>query len=230
MKKVLVLFLLCCLSILVTAMAVPTRLPQSEQVYLFHIIDDYEDGDAYTKPKWWNFDNASINVVSNDELRYGAKEVMQEAGLFSLRVTGEATQWYVGGFGTYIAKDASKYTHLSLEIYGTGPNSGTLKIELYDDDNANSSIEQDPAKRFDPLFDDRFVYELNIDWIGWKKVLIPFEDFVDENPKVGDDVWNPDILNGSGGLVQTQLIVTSAEESGTADFCIGSMKLVQFEE
>ena len=130
---------------------------------------------------------------------------------------GNATRWYAGGCGTYFAAESqnlAKYGYFQIDIYGNGPGSGTLKIELFDDDNGNWQIEQDPAKGYLPLYDDKYVYDINVDWVGWKKISIPLEDFVDDNPGVGDDVWNPEQSGASGGLLQLQFICLAGKSEG----------------
>jgi hypothetical protein len=132
----------------------------------------------------------------------------------------------VGGIGTYIAKDKqdlSRAETLDLDIYGYGPGSGTLKIELYDDDNGNWQIEQDP-KTFNPIYDDRFTFELKIDWKGWKHVSLPLAEFVDTNDQAGDNVWNPQQKGGSGGLLQMQLISIAASKTGKISYVLDNVE------
>ncbi|MGB9613172.1 MAG: hypothetical protein ACPL4K_03235, partial [Candidatus Margulisiibacteriota bacterium] len=149
-------------------------------------------------------------------------------GNYSLGLSGMAKNWYAGGCGTYLAKerqDLSKYTNLRLDIYGNGPGSGTLKIELFDDDNNNWQVEQDPAKNYAPIYDDKFTYEIRVDWTGWKRVSIPIADFADENPLIGDDVWNPFQTGGSGGLLQMQFICLASSDKGKVNYQVDNVML-----
>jgi len=178
------------------------------------IIDDFEDGEYQKKPEWWAFDKVKLQVTPEKRLL----------------IQGATNNWYVGGFGIYLAKenqDLSKYTSLDLDVYGYGLNSGILKIELYDDDNGNWQIEQDMAKGYAPIYDDRFVYELKVDWKGFKHVSIPIEEFVDNNPEAGDNVWNPQQLGGSGGLLQMQFIVMATSKTGKVEMELDNIKLVE---
>src|SRR3989344_6085259 len=133
------------------------------------LIDDFESGDLKSPREWWTFDIAKAAAVSSANLRAGEK---LDVGNYSLLLSGAAQNWYAGGCGTYLAKegqDLSKYANFSVDLYGFGAGSGTLKAELYDDDNKNWQVEQDPARSYSPIYDDKFTYEIRVDWIGWKK-------------------------------------------------------------
>ena len=183
-----------------------------------NMIDDFEDGDYLNNPVWWTFDNVSAKIVDNSKYQNGDSVSLAEIKKYSLNISGSCTDWYCGGVGSYIAKknvDMSRYNTFQMDVYGNGPGSGTIKIELYDDDNSNWQIEQDPKKSYAPLYDDQWVYNLVVDWRGWKRVSIPIADFTDQNPGVGDDIWNPDQNGGSGGLVQMQMVFIGPKRSGS---------------
>jgi len=188
------------------------------------LIDNFEDGDITTDPAWWKFDNIELVVDKSFKLKGGDSVVEGETGEYAVSIGGSTTNWYVGGFGSYIAKDASGYNAISMDVYGAGKGSGKIKIELYEDDNNNMQIEQDP-KTFAPLKDDRFVYEVDVNWTGWKRIKIPLKSFVDDNRGVGDDTWNPDTLQGSGGLLHIQFIIIAADETGSVNMAIDNVEL-----
>jgi len=193
-----------------------------------YMIDDFEDGDYTSNPEWWRFDNVNLKVVDNSDYQTGDQTSLNEIKKYSLNVAGTCTDWYCGGMGTYTARkgaDFSKYNTFQMDVYGNGVGSGTIKIELYDDDNGNWVIEQDPKKNYAPIYDDLFAYNLIVDWRGWKRVSIPIADFMDENPGVGDDIWNPDQTGGSGGLIQTQIIFVGSQKSGSARLNIDNVSL-----
>ena len=192
-----------------TEAAAPVAL--AEQVFM---IDDFESGSLKSPRDWWTFDIKKAAIAENKALTGGES---WDVGKYSLALNGPAKNWYVGGCGTYIAKEAqdlSKYNTFSLDVFGRGAGSGTIKVELYDDDNNNWQIEQDQAKAYAPIYDDKWVYEVKVDWDGWKRVAIPIADFVDDNPNVGDDIWNPQQLNGSGGLLQLQFVCLATTDKG----------------
>ncbi|MDD5593249.1 MAG: hypothetical protein PHG97_00730 [Candidatus Margulisbacteria bacterium] len=192
------------------------------------LIDDFESGSIKSPREWWTFDLQKAEPVSNKELKSGDEKVASAVGNYSLLLTGMAKNWYSGGVGTYLAKenqDLSKYTNFQMDVFGNGPGSGTAKIELVDDDNSNWTVEQDPAKNYALTKDDKFVYEVKVDWDGWKRVSIPLADFVDDNPGVGDDVWNPQQTNGSGGLLQVQFICIAATDKGKVNFNLDNVSL-----
>ncbi|MFA4905827.1 MAG: carbohydrate binding domain-containing protein [Candidatus Margulisiibacteriota bacterium] len=179
------------------------------------MVDDFNDGEFKKIPEWWTFDKVTATVTKNPA----------KSG-YALMIKGAARDWYVGGLGTYIAKDKqdlSKASTLDLDIYGFGPDSGTLKIELYDDDNGNWQIEQD-NKTFNPIYDDRFAYELKIDWKGWKHISLPLAEFVDTNNGAGDNVWNPQQTGSSGGLLQMQIISIAASKTGKVNYVLDNVE------
>lgn len=194
----------------------------------FYVFDDFEDGDYTANPEWWKFDNISPQIVSNANYQTGDPASLAEIRKYSLNITGSCSDWYCGGMGVYTARkdtDLSKYNTFQMDVYGNGPGSGTIKVELYDDDNGNWQIEEDPKKNYAPIYDDLFAYNVIVDWRGWKRVLIPIADFVDQNPGVGDDIWNPTQENGSGGLLQIQLIFIGPKKAGKINFNIDNIGL-----
>jgi len=193
-----------------------------------YMIDDFEDNDYTSNPEWWKFDNVMPRIVSNADYQNGEQVCINEIKNFSLSINGTCSDWYCGGIGSYTARkggDLSRYNTFQMDIYGNGPGSGTVKIELNDDDNGNWQVEQDPKKGFSNIYDDKFVYNQTVDWRGWKRVYIPFADFFDENPGIGDDIWNPDQNGGSGGLVQLQMIFIGPKKAGTVRINIDNVSL-----
>lgn len=180
------------------------------------LIDNFDDADITNAPNWWTFDRIQTSFPEAAEKRYG---------LYYLKVTGKAENYYVGGMGTYLGKDASMLDTWSMDVYGNGPASGTIKIQMFDDDNGNYQIEQD--SKYEPLYDDRVEYELPVTWTGWQTVEIPFNKFVDTNPGIGDDIFNPDQKNGSGGLLQIQLIFLATSPTGNVNIGIDNIRLIK---
>lgn len=213
-----------------TAPVVLVKEPPKEVVKPSFLIDDFEDGDYTASPEWWKFDRVFLSIVRN---KPDEKSKNSFLGNSSLLIEGSTINWYIGGFGTYLGKDGAIFDAVRLVVYGNGPGSGLLKLELYDDDNRNWEVDTnpnnpDPAKKFDPTADDKFCYTLDVNWSGWKVCTIPFYDFEDENPNIGNDKWDPVQANGSGGLLQMQFIILSAGKAiGKADIKIDSIKLIK---
>ena len=188
------------------------------------LIDNFEDGDIIEAPNWWKFDALKLKVVDV------SGEKIPELGKYALSIQGKTKAWYVGGFGMYLAQPIDKYTHIQMDVYGTGEKSGMIKVELYEDDNANKQIEQNPAKNYAPTKDDRFMYEMKVDWDGWKQIAIPFAEFNDDNPGIGNDTFDPNGEKGSGGLINVQFIVVAASAVGNANVKLDNIKVVKIEE
>jgi hypothetical protein len=182
------------------------------------LIDDFEAG--LTGRGWWVFD-AKCEIVP-------APSGGEKNGTKALQISGPATSYYVGGLGCYLAREKqglSKYKVVQLDIYGNGPGSGSLKIELIDDDNKGWACEQN--EKYQPTADDRFTSEIRVAWRGWKRVYLPLSNFIDDNPLVGDDLWNPAQENGSGGLLQIQLIAIASQPKGKVNLYVDSLQLVE---
>lgn len=180
------------------------------------VIDSFDDADIKAAPAWWTFDNLEETFPeSKNELN----------GYYYLKLAGQANNYYVGGMGTYVGKDLTDYDTLVVSVLGSGPNSGTLRLQLYDDDNNSYQLEQDNT--YKPLYDDYLEYELPVTWEGWRTVEIPLNKFVDMNQGVGDDVFNPEQKNGSGGLLHFQLVVIATSEKGSINMGLDNLKFVK---
>lgn len=209
------------------AMGGPVPRPQS----LGLPIDNFEDGNLALSPSWWIFDRVSPEVVGAASLREGDPTVARETGNYSLLIKGEnKTEWYAGGLGSYLARagrDLSSFRNLQMDVYGFGPGQGTLRIELFEDDNNNWDLEQNTMEAYAPLYDDRFAAEMIVDWVGWRRVVMPLTDFVDTNPGVGDDLWNPVQTGQSGGLLQFQFICITSRKIGTLQYAVDNVRLTK---
>lgn len=191
-------------------------------------IDDFEDGDFTSNPEWWKFDNITASVADNSQYQTGDPASIAEIGKYSLSITGSASDWYAGGMGTYLARknnDLGKYNALQMDVFGNGPGSGTIKIELVDDDKGNWQVEQD--SKGVPLYDDKFVYSMSVDWIGWKRVTIPFSDFTLDNPGRGDGILTVGQENGKGGLLEMQFIFIASQQVGLLRYNLDNISLVR---
>ena len=207
----------------------PVVITQSGSVPDVFWVDDFESGSLSSPREWWVFD-IKATPVPNAALTAGDSSIANKVGKNSLQLKGNANNWYAGGCGTYVAKentDFSQYNSLQLDIYGNGAGSGTLKIEMIDDDNNNWNAEQDPAKNYLPIYDDKFVYDIRIDWSGWRRVIISLDDFVDDNSSVGDNIFNPSQIAGSGGLLQFQFICLASKSSALVNFNVDNIALLK---
>lgn len=185
------------------------------------IIENFEDGNFTEAPNWWTFDSVKLEIVSNP------KDGPASLQNYWLKITGPARDWYLGGFGVELKIDGSKYDAVELDIFGTGSRSGRLKIELYDDDNNNQEIEQDEAKNYAPIFDDRWVYEQKVNWHGWRTITVPFSQFTDDNPGVGNDKFDPLQKDSSAGLVNFQLILIATSKTGSVDLSVDNIQFIK---
>jgi hypothetical protein len=187
-----------------------------------HMVDNFEDGEFLRTPKWWTFGLLNASVVENN------KKEANYLGAKSIRLKGDPREWYVGGMGTYLGIDARPYNAIKLIVRGNGIESGHLRVELYDDDNKNWVVEIHPEDDSIIEFDDKFVYSQKVDWTGWRVLIIPFSHFVDDNPDVGDNIFNPVQVGTSGGLLQTQLILLATNKEVVPSIQIDSFKLFYY--
>ncbi|MFH1386050.1 MAG: hypothetical protein ABIH50_00050 [bacterium] len=190
--------------------------------FSFFMIDNFESGQA---TKWYRFGNVQMTVEKNPSLEGTVKDIVQEScGEYALRLKGSSLNWFVGGCGYDIGIDASPYTRLQMDVYGS-ETGGKMKIELFDDDNGNESLEQDAAKDWMPTKDDKWVAEVPVLGPGFTRVSIPFSAFRLENPGNGDGIWNPEQKDGSGGLLKIQLILITGKEQGEVDCRVDNILL-----
>jgi len=192
--------------------------------FTFYLIDNFEDGDFTDGPKWWRFGDLAAKAVKNPPSNKHDL-IASSCGNYSLELSGGTKNWYIGGIGTDLGVDASRYSRFQIDVYGDDFYSGKLKIELFDDDNLNYSLEQDPRNNYMPVYDDKWVAEVIIKGQGFTRTSIPFSAFRDVNPEVGDDVWNPSQGEGSGGLLKMQLVAITENQAGEIDFNIDNLLL-----
>jgi len=170
-------------------------------------IANFEEQDLFRSSNFWQSGKVKLEIIDRPETR------QINVGKYCLNLSGQATNWYVGGFGFKVLKPAEAYSSIQMDIFGTGPSAGVLRIELIDDDNNNLEAEQDLNNNYALLNDDKFVYEEKVDWSGWKTIKIPLSAFKDDNPGVGNDKWDPNNLAGSGGLINVNFIVLASDGS-----------------
>jgi hypothetical protein len=185
------------------------------------VLDHFEDGDYLKNPTWWVFGPISLSVGYNT-----ADSTTPFVQKRSLVFRGEGSR-YVGGAGMYYPKDLSSFEGMRLVLWGNGPDSGYLQIQLFDDDNGNFVVETFPDLPNTISKDDRWLHTLRIDWQGWKEVLIPFTAFHDGNPGIGDGKWNPKQEKGSGGFLQLQLVAMTTGQNKPAFFKLDSIGFVK---
>jgi hypothetical protein len=109
-------------------------------------------------------------------------------------------------------------------VYGSGTG-GRIRVELFDDDNGNYSLEQDPSRNWLATKDDKWVAEVPILQPGFTRISIPFTAFKLDNPGSGDGIWNPDHQAGSGGLLKVQLVLLTDQATGEVEAGIDNILL-----
>ena len=190
--------------------------------FSFYLIDNNENGKA---DKWYRFGELRMMIDNNTSPEAGVRDVIAEScGEYSLKLKGRANNWFAGGIGTDLNVDASPFTRMQMDVYGSGSR-GKIKIEVFDDDNRNFSLEQDPARDWLATKDDKWVAEVPILGKGFTRISIPFSAFILENPGCGDGIWNPDQKDGSGGLLKIQLILLTGKEQGEVEANIDNLLL-----
>ena len=191
--------------------------------FSFYLIDNFESG-RFNESKWWSFGDLKVVAEKNGTVE-GRDLIAESCGEYALALSGPSKEWYVGGIGTDLGVDATEFSRFQIDVYGNDDDGGKVLIELFDDDNANFTIEQDSQNNYDPVYDDKWATEVYIQGKGFTRISIPFTAFKDVNPGVGDDKWNPGQVGGSGGLLKLQMVGISGKKSGTVDFKIDNLLL-----
>ncbi len=186
------------------------------------VIDDFEDQNYQFQPTWWFFEDLNLEILEND------KEYVRvhQLGDYSLNIKGKTKKWLAGGMGTYLALNGSRFDRFEMTVKGNPEAPVRIEIELYDDDNMNWHIENTRYITM-PDEDDKFTYVVDINDSTWQRIQIPLNEFKDDNPKIGDDKWNPNHLEGSGGLIQMQLLIFGEKKNSKVDLRIDSMAFVK---
>ena len=74
------------------------------------------------------------------------------------------------------------------------------------------------------VYDDKFVYNIVVDWEGWRVVIVSLDSFKDANPLFGDNIWNPYHTGTSGGLLQLQLLLFATDDKKNPMIRIDTIK------
>ncbi len=183
------------------------------------VVDDFHD---QTLKSWWGFGNLLFSVVEN-----GAGQLDPTIQGRSIRFEGKTKDWVIGGCGRPLGVQASQFNAFKFVIKGNKlKKSGVMSIELFVD-NDGKWRDRDPQKR-EFLLKNRYklVYNLPVNWQGWKVVTIPFKDFFPDNPQVKQRLWDYANNKGMGTIIQMQFVMTAAEKVGDIDFQIDSISLV----
>ena len=211
-------FVVLCFVILFCSVSVAT--------FSFYLIDNFEGGEFYDGAKWSRFGSLKTELAENQPAE--ENDLVAEAcGEYSLLLSGKATNWYVGGMGTDLGIDSTAYSRFQIEVFGNHKLRGKLLIQFFDDDNNNFMVEQDPQNNYEPTHDDKWEAEINLQGEGFTRVSIPLSAFRDANPGVGDDIWNPAQIKGSGGLLKLQVVAISAKQTGQMNFRIDNLLLTR---
>lgn len=215
---------LLCLLVMVFAatavLAMGGSAPAKKAAYPF-LIDNFEDGNFNKDPEWYSFDNIVPAIERNSELKEGDMDVAANVGTYSLKLSGNAKDWYVGGMGVMLGIDATGYDKFDIDIYGNGENSGKLKIELYE--SLSGSTDIPVGKDWKPLNDNLWAKEIEVNWTGWKHLSVPIKEFKNEGH--GNGVWGPKLINGKGGLVKAQLISVANTQTGSVNYNVDNIEL-----
>jgi len=188
--------------------------------FSFLLVDNFESGSA---DKWYKFGSVELSVVKNASTE-ARDSVAESCGDYSLLLKGRTDNWYVGGIGTDLRVDASPFSRLQIDVYGSDAG-GTLKVELFDDDAGSPNVELDASKDYIPTKDDKWVAAVPIAGKGFTRISIPFSAFKLDNPGVGDGIWNVDQKNGKYGLLKIQLVLLAATQKGSAEARIDNILL-----
>jgi hypothetical protein len=187
--------------------------------FSFHQIDNFEAGNQDLTARWWRFGNLKAEVVRLPTAE-ATDLVALTGGDWGLRLSGGATNWFVGGVGSDLRIDSTSFSRLQLDLRGDGRRGGKLVIELFDDDQGDGSIEQDPKNNFNPPHDDKWVAEVAVLGRGATRVSIPFTAFKLVNPGAGNGRWG-----GPGGLAKLQLVAIADKKDGSVDFIVDNLLL-----
>jgi len=208
----------------------PVDEPTEEELLDGLLIDDFNEGDLswYT----WDIDGWSeVSIAIRQEFESPVKYLRVVISGVNDYVTAPSCP---GGFGVYAGKSVTSDQYLCFKYRNPklmGWHKGNdhfrfsnflmhyLQVQLIDDDNGNYDAEADTTDGYVFTQDDQFIFagyqyidpddpeyddKTNHTFEEWSEVVIPLSKFIDINPGIGDDVFNPDQELGSGGLLTVQ--------------------------
>ena len=129
--------------------------------------------------------------------------------------------------------DLTQATHLQIKV--RAKTSGTLILELYDDDGGDPGIDRNPQNFYLPEKDDDF-YKITLKLkptAAWQTLTIPLKKFVDWNKKqaackakvegVNEDIGNNhlDLKKGEGFLFQVVFVSDTWDQKTQKEISIG---------
>eukprot|EP01047_Picozoa_sp_COSAG01_P023927 COSAG01_NODE_1461_length_10242_cov_4.896283_4_plen_249_part_00 len=118
------------------------------------------------------------------------------------------------GMLTYFLNiDAEPYQALQIKIKNNSANICKMQIELFDDDNNNKVIEVYKKQPHILSQDDKFIYTEELKNNTWETLICPINTFYDNNKNTGDNIWNPNQNEESGGLIQMQILFISEKKA-----------------
>lgn len=208
----------CVLILMIGALAAASARGQ----FTFNLVDNFESGKV---GKWYAFGQISMLAEKITTREGEVRDTIAEScGDYLLKLKGKSSDWYAGGAGTDLFYDATAFSRLQMDIYG-GDSRGKIKVEIFDDDNRNFTLEQDPSHDWVATKDDKWVAEVPVMGRGFTRISVPFSAFYLENPGYGDGVWNPGHNDGSGGLLKMQLILLTDKKQGQVEVGIDNILL-----
>ena len=196
----------------------------SSSVQAASVFCDFESGvnwtDSSSPNYWWQFAGPSDSLSASVQ----SDLAPQGSNYLDLQGSDGDNDYYVGGVGHYAQLDWSGYSAFKVCIKGDS-SWGAINFELYEDDNGNWSHEAASDDVWEAGGFESGSW-IPINWDGWQEVVIPFSSFVDKNPGIGNDIWDPVInADGTGGLLQINLIC-SAPQGGSIDWAVDDLKAV----
>ncbi|MDD5457088.1 MAG: thrombospondin type 3 repeat-containing protein [Candidatus Margulisbacteria bacterium] len=148
---------------------------------------------------------------------------------FSVHISGAATGYWVGYDSQYIANVSDhweNYKYISMWVNNAGVLGDKAKIEIFDNDNSNWTVDTGSGN----LGDDKWVFEFPMYWQnGWRQVIIPFSLFSKDNPGIGNGIMDfapiPGIPSFYPGVLMLGFGSISATPTGITDLNINTVSL-----
>jgi len=169
----------------------------------FYPIDTFEDG---TYGKWYAFDRVGLSIINNPEKNKN-DTIADSCGDYSLRITGEAENWYAGGMGTQLNMDASDFYRVQLDLYG-GKLRGKIKLEMYEKAKGKETEE-------------KWMVEIPVLGEGFTRYSIPFTAF---NQETNENKFHGPTLNT---ITKFQIIFITQNKKGNIDLALDNILLTR---
>ncbi len=169
-------------------------------IYHF-LVDDFEGGNDTTQFSSFYIDAADLGGGNTGNNGYTGEKNQGRASYHMYGIDAN-NNTYIGSCNTPTLNDIKLNTFtvtdpnelfFNLYIFGTGRSNTTVSVITFENDS-----EYAPGATFDQSTNDKYIYQIGVDWTGWKLVSFRYSGFRKPNTGggLGNNRLNPERISG----------------------------------